>query len=237
MTAQALIDALQMHASAYDAAFLQRFFKTAEGEYGAGDVFIGVRVPNTRAVCKQFKQMPIAELHRLLDSPVHEHRLAAVIIMTLQYPRATAAQQKALYTLYLDRLHAGRINNWDIIDVSAEHIIGAQLAGRDIRPLYTLARSTSVWERRVAILSCFHFIKHGDPAPTLELAELLLHDTHDLIQKAVGWQLREVGKRCDQQLLCAFLDRHAATMPRTMLRYAIERLSLEKRHGYMAAGR
>jgi 3-methyladenine DNA glycosylase AlkD len=231
MTAHDVEVALAKHASDSDAIFLQRFFKTGEGQYGEGDVFIGVRVPQTRAVCKQYKPLPLSELQKLIDSPVHEHRLAALLIAVAQYPKST--DQTALYDFYIRNTRQGRINNWDLVDSSAEHIVGPYLADHTKDILFELARSSNVWERRVAIMSCFHYIKRGEPIWTLTLAEQLLHDPHDLIQKAVGWQLREVGKRCDQQLLLAFLDDHAATMPRTMLRYSLEHLTPSQKAHYM----
>lgn len=225
--------ALETYANVDDAVFLQRFFKTGAGQYGEGDIFIGVRVPKTRLVCKTFKLLPLSEVQVLLDSPVHEHRLAGLIIMTLQYPRANEAGKKQLYELYMANVYKGRVNNWDLVDVSAERIVGPYLADKPKDILYELARSDNLWQRRVAVLSTFAYIKQGEPGVTLELAELLLHDTHDLIHKAVGWMLREVGKRVDEAILIDFLDRHAAVMPRTMLRYAIERLSVDKRTYYM----
>ena len=227
MTATELITALQERASAADAVFLQRFFKTGEGQYGAGDVFIGVRVPKTRLVAKQFKDLSPTEIQKLLDSKVHEHRLAALIILTLQYPKASAAQKQAIYELYLKNVYQGRINNWDLVDISAPQIVGEHLQNRPRDILFDLAKSDDLWRRRVAILSSFAFIKTGEPDTCLKLAEILLHDNHDLIQKAVGWMLREIGKRNGRQILTDFLDRHAHEMPRTMLRYSIEHLSPE----------
>lgn len=225
--------ALETYANADDAVFLQRFFKTGAGQYGEGDIFIGVRVPKTRLVCKTFKPLPLSEIQVLLDSPVHEHRLAGLIIMTLQYPKASETGKKQLYELYMANVYKGRVNNWDLVDTSAEHIAGPYLADKPKDILYELAQSGDLWQRRVAMLSTFAYIKQGEPGVTLKLAELLLNDTHDLIQKAVGWMLREVGKRVDETILIDFLDRHAAAMPRTMLRYAIERLSVNKRTYYM----
>ena len=227
MTATELITALQERASAADAVFLQRFFKTGEGQYGAGDVFIGVRVPKTRLVAKQFKDLSPTEIQKLLDSKVHEHRLAALIILTLQYPMASAAQKQAIYKLYLKNVYHGRINNWDLVDISAPQIVGEHLQNRPRDILFDLAKSDDLWRRRVAILSSFAFIKTGEPDTCLKLAEILLHDNHDLIQKAVGWMLREIGKRNGRQILLNFLNRHAHEMPRTMLRYSIEHLSPE----------
>ncbi len=233
MKAKDLQDELAKYASDADAVFLQRFFKTGKGQYGEDDKFIGVRVPMTRKVCKQFKDLSLPEVQKLFDSGVHEHRLAAVILLVNKYPKADKNQQFKIYELYLKNIKNGRVNNWDLVDASAEHIIGAHSFDTDRKVLFELARSNDLWQKRVGIMSAFNFIKRGDASTTLELAEILLHDPHDLIQKAVGWQLREVGKRVDQNLLLEFLDKHAATMPRTTLRYAIEHLTPEIRHHYM----
>lgn len=233
MTAADIQRALQKHASEYDATFLQGFFKTGEGQYGEGDIFIGVRVPQTRSVCRAFKDLPLAEVQKLLDSSIHEHRLAGLIILTQQFPKADASKQKIIYDLYLKNVRVGRVNNWDLVDTSADKIVGAYLMGKPKNILYELAKSTNLWEKRVAMISTFWFIKKGDPAIALEVTEILLHDAHDLIQKAVGWMLREIGKRCDEQILTDFLDKHAHEMPRTALRYSIERLNPELKKRYM----
>jgi len=233
MTAENVQATLQKHASAQDAEFLQRFFKTGEGQYGAGDVFIGVRMPQTRQVAREFKNLPLREVQKLLGSRVHEHRMAALIILTLQYPQADKPDKQKIYEFYLDNLRRDRINNWDLVDVSAPHVIGAYLMGRSHNPLFELAASQDLWQRRAAIISTFAFIAQGDAATTLQLAEILLNDPRDLIHKAVGWALREVGKRCNRQLLLDFLDKHAGEMPRTMLRYSLEHLPPEQRRQYM----
>jgi 3-methyladenine DNA glycosylase AlkD len=236
MTAKDVIAALQKVASPKDAIFLQRFFKTGEGQYGAGDIFIGVRMPQIREVCKQFRELPLPEIQKLFDSKIHEHRMAAGVICDYQYPKASAAGKQALYNLYLKNVHAGRLNNWDLVDVTCRDVIGRHLfeekLPRDI--LYQLARSNNLWQKRVGIISCFYFFKGGEYKTILDLCEILLHDPHDLIQKAVGWSLREVGKHCSRDILLAFLDRHAATMPRTALRYAIEHLPAAQKAQYMA---
>ena len=234
MTAKEIEIALQTHADAKDAVFLQRYFKTGEGQYGAGDTFIGIRVPAIRAVCKKFKALPLAEAEKLLASPIHEYRVAAVIMLANQFAGAPDDVRKAIFDLYLKNVYNGRINNWDIVDISAEFIIGEYLHDKPRDVLFELAKSDSIWQRRVAMLSAFQFVKAGDASTTLALAEVLLHDQHDLIQKAVGWMLREVGKRCDESLLLAFLEKHAKTMPRTMLRYAVERLTPEQKAYFMA---
>ncbi len=232
-TANDVVEGLEIHASHADAVFLTRFFKTGEGQYGVGDQFIGVRVPQTRQVCKKYIDLPLGETQKLLDSPVHEHRLAAVIILGYQYPKADAVTKQGIFDLYLKNVRKGRVNNWDLVDSSAELIIGEHLWGGSHDLLFELAQSDSIWERRVAILSAFGFIKKGEAGTMLKLAEVLLHDKEDLIQKAVGWMLRETGKRVSRDLLLGFLDAHAATMPRTTLRYALEHLPAEQKAHYM----
>lgn len=232
-TASDVEKALLAHASAEDAVFLQRFFKTGEGQYGAGDIFIGVRVPVTRAICRKFRDISLEEIEKLLKSAIHECRLAAVILLVYKYEKGVGGEQKLIYDLYLSAVDKGYINNWDIVDTSAEFIVGEYLWQRPRRVLFALAKSHDVWHRRVAVLATFQFIKKGDPSTTLELAEYLLNDKHDLIQKAVGWMLREISKRIDQGLLVDFLEKHYKTMPRTMLRYAIEHLPLSQRAYFM----
>ena len=233
MTAKDVKVALEKYANANDAVFLQRFFKTGKGQYGEGDVFIGIRVPQTRLVCKVFKDLPLTEIQKLLDSPVHEHRLAAVILLANQFPKSTEQEKWAIYDLYLENVHKNRINNWDIIDLSADKVVGAYLENRDKKILLELAKSDNIWQKRVAMLSTFHYIKAGDPGSALGVIDIILHDPHDLIQKASGWMLREIGKQVDEAVLTDFLDKHAHDMPRTMLRYAIERLAPKQKVHYM----
>lgn len=236
----AAIDAV---ADPEDAAFLQRFFKTGAGEYGEGDVFAGVRVPQTRAVARRFAALPEPELRTLLDSEVHEHRLAALLILNGRFAVASRArtrddaERERLAAFYVDAVRRGRVNNWDLVDSSAEYVLGEFLVDRPRDLLYELAAGPVLWERRVAVLSTFAFIKRGDASTTLALAERLLGDREDLMHKAVGWMLREVGKRVDRSVLLGFLDRHAAEMPRTMLSYATEHLEPEIRSRYRAVPR
>jgi 3-methyladenine DNA glycosylase AlkD len=213
-----------------DAAFLQRFFKTGPGEYAEGDRFLGIRVPVSRAVAREFRGLPLDDVLTLLRSPLHEERLVALVLMTHAYAKGDAATRERVYRAYL--ANTKHINNWDLVDISAPGIVGAHLHGRDTRPLDRLARSRSLWERRIAIVATQELIRRGDFAPTLRIAETLLDDDHDLIHKAVGWMLREVGKR-DQATADAFLDRHCRVMPRTMLRYAIEKLPERRRRELM----
>lgn len=230
MTAEQIKNELNKHENPNDAAFLQRFFKTGKGQYGEGDIFIGLRVPLTRKIAAQFKRLELAEIEKLLESPVHEHRLAAVIIMAEQAKKADQTHKKALYDLYLRR--TDRINNWDIVDVSCRDVVGGYLQDKARQPLYKLAQSSNIWERRVAIVSTWQFIREGDLADTFKIAELLLNDKHDLVHKAVGWMLREAGKK-DETRLKEFLDSHAQRMPRTMLRYSLERLHPNDKTYYM----
>ena len=194
---------------------------------------MGVRVPIIRQVCRQYEAVSLGEVKKLLSSPLHECRLAAVIMLAEKYKKADMPRREAVYNLYLQALDQGYVNNWDIVDSSAEFIVGEHAWSGSHEILFELAKSGDVWHRRVAVLASFQFIKKGDPKMTLQLAKALLNDKHDLIQKAVGWMLREVGKRIDRGLLLEFLDAHAKSMPRTMLRYAIEHLPPEQRVHYM----
>jgi 3-methyladenine DNA glycosylase AlkD len=208
-----------------------RFFQCGPGQYGEGDLFLGVSVPPLRALSKEFTSISVAEAFALLQSKWHEARLLALMILVRKYERGDEVEQEEIYRGYLANTH--RINNWDLVDSSAHLIAGAQLRDRDRAPLLALARSESLWERRIAIISTLDFIRHDDFKDTFLIAEILLGDSQDLIHKASGWMLREVGKR-DQPALERFLHKHSKVMPRTMLRYAIERLPPELRAKYMA---
>jgi 3-methyladenine DNA glycosylase AlkD len=220
---------LRDFASEERAAVNRRFFKTGAGQYGEGDEFLGVSVPNLRTVVREFRSLTRDELLPLLHSKWHEERLLAVVILTEQYKRG---DRDAIYALYL--ANTKFINNWDLVDTSAPQIVGAHLFERSLAPLRKLAKSKSLWERRIAIIATQHFIRQGDFDETLSLAALLLRDREDLIHKAVGWMLREVGNR-DRARLLAFLDEHATSMPRTMLRYAIEKFPEELRKAYLSS--
>jgi 3-methyladenine DNA glycosylase AlkD len=212
------------------AAGVQRFFKTGPGQYGAGDRFFGIRVPTIRTLVREYQGLSLPDVAALLKSPWHEARLLALLILVRQYARGDAARRDAIFRLYMRSTI--RINNWDLVDCSAEHIVGAHLDDGRWTALARLARSKVLWERRIAIIATFQYIKRGRFAPTLRVARLLLDDPHDLIHKAVGWMLREVGKR-DRAVEEEFLSRHAARMPRTMLRYAIERFPPRLRRRYL----
>lgn len=208
----------------------QRFFKTGPGEYGEGDRFRGIRVPQIRAVAKEFRHAAVADAARLLESQYHEDRLCALFLLVHLFKKGDAALQKNIYDLYLKK--TDHINNWDLVDSSAEHIVGAYLLDKSRRPLYTLAKSRSLWERRVSIMATFHFIRKNEFEDTLRLADVLLQDKEDLIHKAVGWMLREIGNR-DQNVAEQFLGSRYTEMPRTMLRYAIEKYSDRRRKQYL----
>jgi 3-methyladenine DNA glycosylase AlkD len=217
------------------AAILQRFFKTGPGQYGEGDVFIGVMVPQSRQVAKKFIQLPLGEVRTLLYSSIHEERLVALLILAWRYSSSSSSREEKeeIVKFYLNNIK--RVNNWDLVDLSAPNILGAHLLVDNRhdrrRLLYRLAGSENVWERRIAIVATHQFIRNGDFSDTLKIAEMLLQDRHDLIRKAAGWMLREVGKR-DAAAEEAFLEKHCRVMPRTMLRYAIERLPESKRRRY-----
>jgi len=212
------------------AAGAARFFKSGPGEYGEGDLFLGVTVPASRQIARRYCDLTMQEVVRLLKHPAHEARLTALLILVDKAKHGDPRSQREVLDLYL--AHTRYVNNWDLVDVSAREIVGPHLR-RSPALLPKLARSKNLWERRIAIIATQHFIRHDDFADTLAIAEILLDDRHDLIHKAAGWMLREVGKR-NQPALERFLRKHAKRMPRTMLRYAIERFSPELRAQYMA---
>jgi 3-methyladenine DNA glycosylase AlkD len=233
-TAAAALKRLHALANPKDAKFLQGFFRTGPGDYGEGDRFLGIRVPATRRLASDFREMPLDQVERLLHSPWHEARLLALLLLNDAYERANLAGRADVFRRYLR--NTARINNWDLVDLSAPNVVGAHLASRPRAKLDQLSRSRSLWERRIAIVATYQFIRNGEFEDTLRIARQLLGDTHDLIHKATGWMLREVGKR-DRGRLEGFLDEHAHEMPRTMLRYAIERLPAEDKQRFMAARR
>lgn len=207
------------------------FFKTAPGDYGAGDKFLGVTVPQLRILAREYRDMPLKYIVTLLRSPWHEGRLLALFILVDQYVRGDARVRQDIHRLYLRNTDS--INNWDLVDSSAAQIVGAHLASRERRVLRRLARSQSVWERRIAMIATYHYIRQKDFKDALAIAALLRRDEHDLIHKAVGWMLREIGKR-DRATEERFLRKHAPRMPRTMLRYAVERFPPRMRRKYLA---
>ena len=212
------------------AAVSQRFFKTGPGQYGEGDVFIGVRVPVLRKLAKEYSDLTVVEIVILLLSHIHEERLLALLLLVGSFLKGDEAARKSIYEIYLS--NTGYVNNWDLVDSSAEHIVGAYLMNRSKAVLYRLAESENLWERRISIMSTFHFIKRHQFTVTLKISKILLFDQQDLIHKATGWMLREIGKR-HLQTEETFLKAHYQKMPRTMLRYAIEKFPEQKRQRYL----
>jgi 3-methyladenine DNA glycosylase AlkD len=231
-SAERFVRELEAHRSSEQREKYQRYFKTGEGQYGEGDMFIGVRMGRVFALAKEFIDMPPDEIEKLLESEIHEVKAGALSIMDKQGRRNKAPQsrRKELFDLYLRRME--RINNWDLVDLGAPYVVGRYLFDKPRDVLYELARSENVWERRTAIVSTSYFIRQGEVTATFKVAEMLLDDEHDLIHKAVGGWLREAGKR-DRRRMLRFLDEYAATMPRTMLRYTIEHLDKEQRAHFM----
>ncbi len=212
------------------AAQLKRFFKTGPGEYGQGDCFLGIRVPRLRQLAKAHLDLSLTDAAKLLHSKFHEERMTALLILTYRFEKAREVEQGKIYRIFMENTHW--INSWDLVDVTVPQVVGAYLLQRDRAPLYSLAVSPSLWERRMGIIATFTFIKKHQFEDTLRIADLLLEDDQDLIHKAVGWMLREVGKR-DQPVMEAFLKPRYRKMPRTMLRYAIEKLPEPRRLAYL----
>jgi DNA alkylation repair enzyme len=230
--AERFVERLHAHRSPGQREKYRRYFKLGEGEYGEGDEFVGVRMGQVFALAKEFIEMPPDEIEKLLESPIHEVRAGGLSIMDKQArrKRTPESRRKELFDLYMRR--TDRINNWDLVDVACPHVVGGYLSDKPRDALYELARSDNMWERRTAIVSTYFFIRQGDVDDTFRIAEVLIDDQEDLIHKATGGWLREAGKK-DRRRLRAFLDRHAATMPRTMLRYAIEHLDEGERKHYL----
>lgn len=230
MTAQEIQKRLKTLADEEHAAVSQRFFKTGPGEYGEGDVFIGIRVPVLRKLAREYSGLPVEQIAILLRSSIHEERLLALLLLVGSFTKGDGHAKKSIYEMYLRSI--GYINNWDLVDSSAEHIVGAYLVDKCRAVLYRLAESENLWERRISIMSTFHFIKRHEFSETLVIAKKMLFDRQDLIHKAAGWMLREVGKR-HLQTEEQFLKEHYKNMPRTMLRYAIEKFPEGKRQRYL----
>ena len=222
---------VELLANPEKAKVLRGFFKTGPGQYGEGDVFLGIVVSASRKIAKKYADIALEEVLTLLKSKIHEERLIALLILIAQFRKGDIQMKEEIFWLYLK--HTVFINNWDLVDLSAYKIVGAYLEKRQKAILYELARSESIWERRISIISTFHFIKEGQYEDTFAVASILLRDREDLIHKAAGWMLREVGKRCSEEAEEVFLRKHLKEMPRTMLRYAIERFSPEKRRQYL----
>ncbi len=215
----------------HKAKFLRKFFKAGKGEYAQGDKFLGINVPNQRKIAKKYNNLSLEELKILLEDPYHEVRLTALIILVNQFSKADPRQQKEIYNFYLK--NTSRVNNWDLVDLSAPNIVGKYLLDKNRKILYKLAKSNSMWERRIAILACFAFIKKNDLSDALQISQILLADQEDLLHKATGWMLREVGKK-DKKQLENFLVKNKQQMPRVMLRYAIEKFPPEERKKWLA---
>jgi len=230
MNVRTIKSKLREFANKKNAEVAQRFFKTGPGEYGEGDKFLGIRVPVLRKLAKEYQTITVEEAGRLLKSPIHEERLLSLFILIHIYSKGEEAVKKGIYKLYLNNTKF--VNNWDLVDASAEHIVGNFLLNKGKNPIYRLAKSEDLWERRISIMSTFYFIKHGQYSETMKISKVLLHDNEDLIHKAVGWMLREVGKR-NLPLEEEFLKKYYKEMPRTMLRYAIERFPESKRQRYL----
>ena len=212
------------------AKILSRFFKTGKGEYGEGDIFLGITVPQTRAIAKKYTHLNLKDLEKLLSSKIHEYRLIALLILIENYKKANIEHKNSIFNFYVKNTKF--INNWDLVDLSAPHIIGNFLLDKDKSILYNLAKSSNLWEKRIAIISTYAFIRLYKFKHTLKISEILMNDNHDLIHKAVGWMLREVGKR-NKDVEEKFLNQHYKKMPRTMLRYAIEKFDNNKRKKYL----
>jgi 3-methyladenine DNA glycosylase AlkD len=232
VTAEQFIKKLKSFRSPEELKKIQRYFKTGAGEYGEGDEFMGVRMGQVFTLAKEFIEMPLSEIEKLLESPIHEARAGALSIIDKQARRKKTPEtrRKELFDLYIRR--HDRINNWDLVDLGALYAVGSYLFDKPRDILYKLARSKNIWERRTSIVGTAYFIRQGDVADTFKIAEMLLNDEHDLVHKGTGWMLRFAGEK-DRQKLLSFLDRHAATMPRTVLRYSIERLDKKQRDHYM----
>lgn len=231
-SAKQFIERLKKHQSDKELEKIQRYFKSGEGQYGAGDKFMGVKMGTLFALAKEFSGMPIAEIEKLLESPIHEIRAGAISIMDKESrgKKITEERKKEFYELYMRR--HDRVNNWDLVDLGCLYMTGSYLYDKPHTVLYKLARSKNIWERRTAILTTCYFLRKGDTTDTFKIAEILVNDKEDLIHKATGWMLRFAGDK-DKKKLIGFLDKYAATMPRTLLRYSIEKLDKKQKEHYM----
>lgn len=231
LTARSVLAELHSAANPEKAKFLQGYFKTGKGQYAEGDVFLGITTPVVRGIAKANGALPLSEIQTLLDSEYHEARVTALVILTQQFKKAKdESERTGLYAFYLRNTR--RINNWDLVDISCRDVVGGYLLGKDRNVLYRLAESGSLWEQRIAIVSTWMFIKHCQYDDTLALSVKLIGHGHDLMHKAVGWMLREVGKK-DRDVLTGFLETHAAQLPRTALRYAIEHYPNDQRQRFL----
>lgn len=225
-----IINEIKSYENKKFAAHHSIFFKTAKGEYGSGDLFLGLKVPTVRMISKKYyDKVNLKQINILIKNPYHEIRLAAIIMLVLKYKKAEPKEKEKIFKLYLKNVNY--INNWDLVDVSAQYIVGPFVFGSS-KKLWELAKTDHLWSQRISVLSTFYFIRQGSYQATLDLSKHFLSHKHDLIHKATGWMLREIGKR-DISALCAFLDEHHKVMPRTMLRYSIEKLPQDKKKFYM----
>lgn len=232
---QKLVKEIKSYENKPQASLLQRFFKTGPGQYGAGDLFLGLKVPLQRLLARKYTYLPLRDIDKLLASKIHEFRLIGLLILVDKYEQAASrGDKKRIVDFYL--AHTSRVNNWDLVDLSVYKILGDFLLAEKeaLKILRRLARSHNLWERRMAMVSTYAFIRKGQAEKTIKIAEELIKDEHDLMHKAVGWMLREMGKRIDKKILLDFLDKHYRQLPRTTLRYAIERLSPRAREYYLA---
>ena len=230
MSVRELRESLHRLADPEQAEKLQRYFKTGPGEYGEGDQFLGLRMPQIRQIVRKAPVPALTDLEGLLRSPVHEERMLALLLLVRLFKKADESQKELIYRFYMD--HTDRINNWDLVDLSAHHIVGPWLLNRDRSPLFALAKSDLLWDRRIAIIATFHFISRMDFDTSLKIAEIVLKDPEDLIQKAYGWMLREIGNK-SRKTEEGFLKKHYKSMPRTALRYAIEKFPEPLRQAYL----
>jgi hypothetical protein len=232
LTAKQFVERLKIYQSADELKKIHRYFKSGKGEYGEGDIFMGVKMGQLFALAKEFSGMPVTEIEKLLESPVHEVRAGGISIMDKESrsKKINESRRKEFYDLYMKR--HDRINNWDLVDLGCLHMTGSYLFDKSHTVLYKLARSKNIWERRTAILSTCYFIRQGHTTDTFKIAEILLNDKEDLIHKATGWMLRFAGDK-DRKVLLSFLDKYAAKMPRTLLRYSIEKLDKKQREHYL----
>lgn len=222
---------LYLHKNPVKAKILSGFFKTGRGEYGENDKFLGVVVPIIRKIVRKYNNLDQREIDILIKSKFHEERLVALLILVEKFHEALEDERAQIFDYYLENTRY--INNWDLVDLTAPHIVGSYLFNKEKKILHQLAKSKNLWKRRISIIATFYFIRNGDGDETLKISRILLHDKHDLIHKAVGWMIRELGKRVSLQKEEEFLDKHAKEMPRTMLRYAIERFPEKKRRKYL----
>jgi len=225
-----LIQELQDHSNPEEAKLAQRFFKTGKGQYGEGDIFIGLKSEQIRNIAKKYYDLNLPKIQELLKNKINEHRVCALRILNNKYKKASEREKENIFNFYLQ--NTKNINNWNLVDMSAPNIVGKFLLDKAKKPIYQLVRSDNLWEKRIAIVSTYTFIKHNQFEDTLAISELLLKDKHDLIHKAVGWMLREVGKK-DKQVLDKFLKQHYKDLPRTTLRYAIEKHPEEERKKWL----